>query len=368
MKGIVITHRGIEDVAAEEIEELIEKKSAENNTTLIFEVNGKADLMKLSYLGRSFIKVLEYEANITIGENFLADLEKACERIKVLDTFRVKCAIIKNEKVKSQELEPKIGSFVLKKNNSKVDLMKPKTIVYIYIYEEECYIGLDFAGQDLSKRDYKIFVHPASLKGNLAYALLRIAGYDKDKKILDPFCGCGTIPIEAGLFSSGMSHNYFSKEKFLFAKTEGMENTYRRFDNYKTDKFEIYGYDMQLKHIMAARKNAKIAGILDCLTLSKCELSWIDTKFDEGYFDMIVTDPPLFSKNIEEKKYCELMKEFFYQMEYLVHSKGNITMITNDKSFELMRKEAAKYKFSPSETHEVEAGLEHYIIVKFIKQ
>ena len=65
---------------------------------------------------------------------------------------------------------------------------------------------------DLSKREYRVFAHSADIKGTLAYALLRISGYNPVKHFLfDPFTRSGTIAIEAALFGSGLPANYYRK-------------------------------------------------------------------------------------------------------------------------------------------------------------
>ena len=352
MKGIVIVHEGTEEVASSEVKELIERESNTEKTVAIFDSNEK-DLEKLCYEGRSFIKVLKFISSFEFKDDFFEKLEENLTDVKVGKSFRGKCKRIGKHDFLSHDVEKEIGSAILKNNKTKVDLEEPEDIVYCYIFENKCYLGIDVSLSDLSKRDYKIFVHPASIKGTLAYSLLRIGGYSGKEIIVDPFCGSGTIPIEASLFAMSKSVHYYSKNKFPFGD--------KLKDDIKERKGKIYGYDLLLKHILAARKNTKIAGAE--IEFSKVDISWLDTKFDEGSVDIIVTDPPRLSKHFKEKDYRNLMKELFYQAKYLI-KKGNITLLTNKKSLPIMEEEAKRYNFLIDKF--IKSSDE--LIVKFVKE
>ena len=65
-------------------------------------------------------------------------------------------------------------------NPPTIVVKNPKKIVYVFINEDKAYFGIDIVNKDLSKREYKIFIHPASLKGSVASCLIRFAGYKKN--------------------------------------------------------------------------------------------------------------------------------------------------------------------------------------------
>jgi len=339
MKGIIITHKGIEDISKKEIKELINSNAIVKDTICIFPIKKIEDLCTLCYSGQSFIKVLYYIDSLEVDKNFKENLKKKIKKnikifekfIKKKQKFKVKCVKIDSDIITS-EIEDIAGSVV----NYKVDLEAPDLILYIYIYKTNCYIGLDFSGFDLSKREYKIFNFPFSLKGNIAYSLIRLSGYTKKEKILDPFCSSGEIIIEAALFASNMPSYYYKKNEFLF-------NKYLKFDFNKIDKDiniknNIYALDSQFRNVRAAEKNAKIAGINKIINFSRTEIEWLDTKFKKNEIDMIVTNIR-FSKyqNIEK-----LVKEFFHQCKYILSKKGLILIVTNNK--ELLENSEFKLK------------------------
>jgi len=92
-----------------------------------------------------------------------------------------------NDDFSSQDIEKETGAFIInnikekKAYDQKVDLENPDLIFYVYIFNERCYLGIDFCGFDLSKRDYKVFSSASDIKGTIAYSLLRIVGYKKKK-------------------------------------------------------------------------------------------------------------------------------------------------------------------------------------------
>ncbi len=329
MKGLIITHKGIEDILKKEVKELINQNSKSKETVCIFNIKKVEDLCKLCYSGQSFIKVLYYIDSLKIDKNFKQNLKKKIKKsnkifskfIKKTQKFKIKCVKM-NSDVISSEIEDIAGSVI----NYKVDLENPDLILYIYIYKNNCYIGIDMSGFDLSKRDYKIFNFPFSLKGNIAYSLVRLSNYNKKEKILDPFCSSGEIMIEAALFASNKPVHYYKKDEYIF-------NKYLKFDFSKIDKNidlknNIYAFDSQFRNLKAVQKNSKIAGVNKVIKFSRTEIEWLDTKLKKNEIDKIVT-------NIRFSKYQnteKLVKEFFHQCKYILKKKGLIVIVTNNKN------------------------------------
>jgi 23S rRNA G2445 N2-methylase RlmL len=261
MKAIALTNKGIEDICALEIKELIKTDSEIKKGFLTFEASEK-DIIKLIYLGRTITKVL-----------LVDNLDKHIKN----KTFAVRN--------KSKNLAKQIADKI---SEGKVDLKNPDVV--IYAIDSENY-GIDLTGEDLSKRDYRIFLGPESLKGNVAYSLLRIAEFDKKKTLLDCFCKSGIIPIEAALYLLGKSVHFFSKDKFLFLKIWPKYEKYLEELDSKTKqtKIEVNCSDTSMNHLNSAKKNAKIAGINKFIKFSRVDLKDIDLKYKD--IDCLVTIP-----------------------------------------------------------------------------
>jgi putative N6-adenine-specific DNA methylase len=278
-------------------------------------------------------------------------------------TFSVRCFKQDNEDFSTEEICLEAAdSFATK---SKVNLNNPDVILFIYICSNTGYLGIDLSGEDLSKRDYRIYVHQEALKANIAYSLLRIADYDLKDIILDPFCGSGTILIEAALFATNTSPNFYSKDKFAFLKLFSTDLT--KLDKKQTFEGKLIGYDKELRHVVAAKKNAKIAGVEDSIEFSRSEIEWIDTKqkITERSIDKIITNPPNLTKRINEKDIEKLYKQLFYQADFILKKEGTVTLITKTES--LMKKAAEKYKFKVVHEREITIGTDKNWIIVFGK-
>ena len=90
-----------------------------------------------------------------------------------------------------------------------------------------------------------------------------------------------------------------------------------------------------MRHISSAKKNAKVAGINKLIQFSKCEIDWLDTKFDENSVDCVVSKAPCVSNNLAEVKVIKIYREMIYQFEYILAKKGKIVLaFTNSELFE----------------------------------
>ncbi len=375
MKGFLTTHKGMEDIAATEVKELTGSESRIEESCIVFDIISYEDLFKLCCKSQSATGIYYLLAEFGCKDIF-KDFSENTGKIKFdewLDRntkFRVKCEIGDESETRTQEMEGKFGEIIIehiqKKYNygQKVDLESPEIIIFFRLANKRCYIGIDFAGFDLSKRSYKIFQHPADIKGTIAYSLIRIAGYSKNEALLDIFSGSGTIPIEAALFSSNFTVRHFDREKFIFSK-------FKKFKDFDFNKFfwkldkeisdnkpKIYNVDLSMKHINYAKKNSKIAGVDKRISFSRMDAEWLDTKFEKGKVDKIVTKMPNSNGN-------ELYNEFFYQSEFILNDKGKIVLIGNS---ELTEKYSSKYKFEISGKREIFSGKMKYGVFILTKQ
>ncbi len=83
-----------------------------------------------------------------------------------------------------------------------VDLDAPDLRIHIHIYDDQCTLLLDSSGESLHKRGYRVKQHAAPLNEVLAAGLLLLADYKGERPFLDPFCGSGTLPIEAAFIAT----------------------------------------------------------------------------------------------------------------------------------------------------------------------
>ncbi|NOZ81379.1 MAG: hypothetical protein GXP63_06945 [DPANN group archaeon] len=373
--SFVVCHQGMEDVAAREIAELTRAKKTEvaaGGAVVRFNAGKKEDLLRLIYLGQSIHKVAHYLGSCNIEKGGLENIKtllRSCDYRSFIDkddAFRVKCRRVGDHDFSSNTLAEEAGEAIIAAVEEQqgfkpgVDLEEAPVTVFICLQGNDCTVGIDLCPLDLSKRPYRLFTTALSLKATLAYSLLRLAGFSKREVLVDPFCRDGLLPIEAALKSNGRSAHAFTKdhlglESVAFFHGLDTQQVLEAMDREQTEKkIEAYGYASQLHFLANAKKNAKIADVHKLVEFSKVDVEWLDTKFDKGTVDLIVTRPPETSARVKSSEIEKLYKELFYQADFVLASEGKIAVLTN--SVPAIEKWAGRYRFKKQEDRRVWQG------------
>ncbi|MFO7810487.1 MAG: class I SAM-dependent RNA methyltransferase [Candidatus Delongbacteria bacterium] len=166
--------------------------------------------------------------------------------------------------------------------------------VEIEIEKDKGRLMLDTSGTPLFKRGYRLKTGNAPIKETLAAGLILLSKWNGNQILLDPFCGSGTIPIEAAMMKKrmapGLNRHFLSmKWKFLDRRI-WLETAQEALDIMTTDqKIEIYGVDNDDMVIDGARSNAQEAEVDDIVSLKKADIKDLTLTFREG---VIITNPP----------------------------------------------------------------------------
>jgi putative N6-adenine-specific DNA methylase len=283
---------------------------------------------------------------------------------KKASSFKCVAEHLEETDFNSMDMEKEVGghlfdTFKALKLEPKVSLKTSDRSIFAVLGKKDLYLGIDFAGRDLSKRSYKIYHHASALKGTLGYSVVRFSGFKPDEVLVDPFAGSGIIPIEAAFFASGFSVNHFSKE-FAFQRLEEMKMSEKEFEAQEkvSEVLPVQGADHLLMHIKAAQNNAKIAGVDKWAKFSKGEVEWLDTQFKKASVDHIVTHPPEASQHMSERDVEKVYREFFYQADFVLKKEGKITVLLTKKA--LFLKMAQEKNFAVEEEKEVWSGKMKY--------
>lgn len=168
--------------------------------------------------------------------------------------------------------------------------------IQISIHKNIATITIDTTGsrEGLFKRGYRENSIKAPLKETLAAALIQLSYWNKDRILLDPMCGSGTIPIEAALIgrniAPGIERTYAS-EKWpkipidLWKKTR--IEARRKIDF--NSEIKIYASDISKKAISIAEENAYKAGVDDCIEFKVQDIKNIELP---GEYGILITNPP----------------------------------------------------------------------------
>lgn len=383
MKILAATHIGMEDSCKKEIKEKTGKESKIIQGGILFETTKTEDLITLSYCSQTITKI------IIILEKFKFKDDKLLEKIekkasgviqkKIKEYFETGhsfcVSTLKNGytgKNSSPEIIDSVSTIVRKNFSWNADYKEPETKFIVFLNKEICGIGIDFCMTELSKRHYKIFQVQPALKGGLCYGLLRFTGYNKKGLLLDPNCGGGELIIEAGLFKTGKAINYYDKEKLKFAPIKNISRIELKkiFEENDTkikesNKPEIFGYSSSFHHLNSAKKNAKIAGVNDCIQFGRNDLSWLDLKFDEKTIDFIITFPMQYNNHTDIKKIEKYYDEFFKQSFLVLKDKGKIGIIT--QKTEVINNMSTKNGFKKQKEKTIMQGKEELHMIVFGK-
>ncbi|HIH39300.1 TPA: hypothetical protein HA219_01080 [Candidatus Woesearchaeota archaeon] len=336
MKAFAVTNSGLEKYSSDEIEELIKVKTKTEDSVVLFDCD-EQKLAYLCYKTQSLIKVCSLLEKIKL--NKIDDINKIKVNFTSIipknKTFRVKFAKQGDVDLSSQEVEPVLGEIIYEqfKGKIKVSMDSPDYIVYVYAFNNNAYIGIDYAGFNLSKRDYRVFANPKSYHANINYILLTIAELKEGETLLDPFCLSGETGIEAALYLTKRSPNYFSKKNFAFSKF--LKFNFDKIDkDIKKTKSRIVLSSPAMSDVKCAQKNAKIASVEKSIEFTRQDIEWIDFKFrKKGCVDEIVTNIPCPSANMAEQQIKKVYDDFFFQVKELLNKKGKVVVLGKNLSY-----------------------------------
>lgn len=176
--------------------------------------------------------------------------------------------------------------------------------IRVFLMKDEVTVGLDTTGESLHKRGYRKLTAKAPIAENLAAALIMLTPWNKDRVLIDPFCGSGTIPIEAAMMAANMApgmNRSFTAENWphIIGKKcwyDCMDEAREMMDlSIETD---IQAYDIDENMVSIARENAKLAGVDKLIHFQRRGVEQLSCPKKYGF---IVTNPP-YGERLQDKK------------------------------------------------------------------
>jgi len=174
----------------------------------------------------------------------------------------------------------------------------------VFIMKDMVTVGLDTTGESLHKRGYRKLTAKAPIAENLAAALIMLTPWNKNRILVDPFCGSGTFPIEAAMMAAnmapGLSRNFLSEnwEHLLLEKVwqDAFEEAEDLVD--LTVDTDIQGYDIDEEMVTISRENAKRAGVDQLIHFQRRPVAALSHPKKYGF---LITNPP-YGERLEEKE------------------------------------------------------------------
>ena len=176
--------------------------------------------------------------------------------------------------------------------------------IRVFLMKDEVTVGLDTTVESLHKRGYRKLTAKAPIAENLAAALIMLTPWKQDRILIDPFCGSGTIPIEAAMMAAnmapGMNRNFIAQNwKHIVDKRFWYDSVDEANEILTLDiETDIQGFDIDEKMVEIARANAKLAGVDKLIHFQKRPVEALSHAKKYGF---IITNPP-YGERIEEKK------------------------------------------------------------------
>lgn len=221
------------------------------------------------------------------------------------------------------------------KESYKIDTFKEdgdKYPILISITKDITEILIDTSGDGLHKRGYRTKTSRAPLRETLAAALVKLSYWKPDRTFIDPFCGSGTIVIEAALIGkniapgllrrfAGDNFKFIKKDMWKKARKEALLNA-----NYDQE-LKIIGTDIDPDILKIARENAERANVADDIHFQEHDVADISSADKYGY---IVCNPPYGERMNNKSEVANLYRKTKKAFDSLdTWSYGIITSFSN---------------------------------------
>ncbi|MAE72978.1 MAG: RNA methyltransferase [Bdellovibrionaceae bacterium] len=306
---IALSPSGLENALAGELNQHGAKVKNIRRSQVEFDANWEV-LQNLHYWCRTasrFLKpVLEFSAYNTDDVYF--NLSKKQDFTKFIDpsqSLRVivkgKSKIFRDTRIVGLKVKDAIVDQFREKYGRRpdVDRDQPDLAILIRLNNEKISVALDLTGMTLSHRGYRTEAGEAPLRENLAAGLLMLAGWQNTQNLVDPFCGSGTILIEALRMVSG-EPNHSLDTLFAFQTYKHLElpkvKPHHMAVIERHENLGVVGIDRDPEMIEIAKANAKRAGVAD-------KIQWIAKDFrqvKQVWQDAVIVTNPPYGERLEQ--------------------------------------------------------------------
>ncbi len=246
-------------------------------------------------------------------------------------------AIIK--KAASRRLGEKYGINWLPETGVKFQL-------HFTILNDQVTLSLDTSGQGLHKRGYRAVGNDAPLHETLAAGMIQLTRFRGREYFWDPFCGSGTIPIEAALIAKNRApglNRQFAAEAYPWVPKQVWEQAKTEaWDKEFSGKYTIVGSDNDPSCVSLSFANARKAGVADCVTFKDGDATKMSLPCESG---ILVCNPPYGERMMEQHSAQRLYSALGRHLKYANNWKQFV--ITSEPEFEhyFGRKADKKRKF-----------------------
>ncbi len=327
---LAITSRGLLEPLNDELEAIGLKQTRKLGDSVEF-IGSWAEMYRVHLLSRLATRVLLPVADFTAYNQ--EDLYYGVFRkhdftqyITPEQTLRIEAHVRDHKELRDQRFvalktKDAIVDQFWKKFNARPDVGDEETAdlrVVIRVIGPQVSVAVDLTGDSMSNRGYRKAAGEAPLREHVAAGLLRMAKWNPPEAIVDPFCGSGTILIEAALSVVGKT-SLQRRRDFVFTKLRNFnEETWKSLlaelhSNPAPLRPFLFGYDLDASVLEKARANAKIAGVDKWIQFEKCDVRDLTAPVEGP--GKIITNPPYGLRLQDKPAATQLMAEFATTMK-----------------------------------------------------
>ncbi len=205
--------------------------------------------------------------------------------------------------------------------------------VEVSLFDDVAVVTLDTSGEGLHKRGYRTYLGDAPIRETLAAAMIELSVWNPDRALIDPFCGSGTIPIEAALIGLDIApcmNRTFVCESFKNVPNVRNAVQQEASERIKRDRvLHICGFDINKDAVKLALKHTQRAGISDKIHLQVGDMRDVSSRFSHG---VVITNPPYGERLMDEDELKVLYRDFGVMTTKL--DEWCVYTITSYKAFE----------------------------------
>ncbi|MCB9422241.1 MAG: class I SAM-dependent RNA methyltransferase [Ardenticatenaceae bacterium] len=209
----------------------------------------------------------------------------------------------------------------------------PDFTIQVALHKDMAQLTIDTSGPGLHKRGYRAEAGEAPLKEPLAAALVTLSFWNKERLLIDPMCGSGTILIEAAMMAQNMApglNRTFASDEWPIIPAHYWQEARQTAATavQPIPDLQLQGYDIDPAVIEIARSNAQKAGVADAITFAVKDVKdlWIDQQYG-----IVVSNPPY---GIRLAEYQQINQIYMALNKIFRKKKGwSIYILTADDKF-----------------------------------
>lgn len=299
---IAKTFQGLEEVLAQELIEL-GANNVQMGRRMVSFTGNKEMMYRANFCLRTAVRILMPIKHFRAKDaddvyNAVRDVEWS-DYLDLNTTFAVDTTVFSQEFRHSKFVAYKVKDAIVdyfKETTGQrpnIRITNPDIRLNIHIAEDDATLSLDSSGESLHLRGYRTASVEAPINEVLAAGLIKLTGWKYDSDFIDPFCGSGTILVEAALMARniypGVFRKMFGFEKWKDFDRDLLDRIYNDDSQEREFDYKIYGYDLNLRAVEATMANAKSAGVSDCIRVEQRDFKKFTNPSEKA---LMITNPP----------------------------------------------------------------------------